>query len=335
MAGNSDYEDDDDIVAHYENQGSDGERGGPYEVEEATSDNETGVARKVDPSGTHVARRNPVPKLNTERLKGPNGVQTIEKYFEGFKFYGKGHEKTDLDRIMKRLEHWSYRLFPKYHFDDFLARVEQLGTKKDLQVYLKKYRLDMLTTDDDSIVRDNADDNDDEEDRQESAPLDDFDLLITEQIQKQKQAEARVADVAPSVSNEDAFNALLMQSDDTPSSQQAQGAASTADNSEPSDDVRERIERNKQLAIQRRLQRQKERDEEAKRRRLVEGTDAETRNESDDNTICDGTSTSRGDGAQLRIDENTDGATFAVKSQETPLDEESLMDQTHEKQNEQ
>lgn len=329
MADTFDYEGDDDIVARYENRKSDDERGGLSEAEEATSDNdrddEAGVARRVDPSTSrpHVVR-NPMPKLNTERLKGPNGISKIEKYFEGFKFYGKGHEKTDLDRIMKRMEHWSHLLFPKFHFDDFLTRVEQLGAKKDLQVYLKKYRLDMITLDDDLIVRDNMDN--DEEDQQESAPLDDFDMLIAEQIEKQKQAEARVLDAVPSTSNEVAFDELLRQCNAiAPSSQiQVSDQSISATQNELSDDTREKIERNKQLAIQRRLQRQKERDQESKKSRLVDSTNVDTPNENDEVTICDGTNVSQVDGTQMQIDENTDSP---VDRPEVMLLEESATSQ--------
>nr|XP_012229111.1 PREDICTED: protein TIPIN homolog [Linepithema humile] len=300
MANVSNYEGDDDIVEQYENQESDGEYGSLGEAggEPYDNDDELETAQRIDPSKskTHVVR-NPIPKLNTERLKGPNGIQTIEKYFEGFKFNGKGYEKTDLDRIMKRLEHWSYRLFPKYHFDDFLTRVEQLGTKKDLQVFLKKYRLDMITSDNDVIIQD---DTDDEGEQQESAPMDDLDLLITEQIQKQKQAEMEVSIPAPSTSNDDAFDQLLMQSNNISNSQEQH---TTIAKDELNDGVKEKIERNKQLAIQRRLQRQKEREEEAKRSRLIENTSVETLNENSDSISHGETNASQIDCAQSQIDE--------------------------------
>lgn len=284
MANNFDYEGDEDIIAHYEgDQESEDEQGNLNEAEEATSDNnnEVGTKRRIDPSTskTHVVR-NPIPKLNTERLKGPNGIQTIEKYFEGFKFYGKGHEKADLDRIMKRLEHWGHRLFPKYHFDDFLARAEQLGSKKDLQVYMKKYRLDMITSDDGLIIND---DMDNEEEQQESAPLDDFDLLITEQIQKQKQAKTQVPASAAASAAEDAFNELLMQSDNI-SNSQIQNTTSTT-GKEISDEMKEKIERNKQLAIQRRIQKQNEREEEVKRKKLAENMNVENSSENSSLTV--------------------------------------------------
>lgn len=319
MADNPDYEGDDDIVEYYENKESDDERGSLGVIgETATSDNEGETARRIDPSKskTHTVR-NPIPKLNTERLKGPNGIHTIEKYFEGFKFYGKGHEKKDLDRIMKRLEHWSYRLFPKYHFDDFLTRVEQLGAKKDLQVFIKKYRLDMLTSDDnnDLIIHSNSDN---EEDQQESVPLDDFDLLITEQIEKQKQNKASVP-AAPSTSNEDAFDELLMQSDNVRNSQ-IQDTSTARD--KLSEEVKEKIERNKQLALQRRLQREKAR-EEAKRTKLIESTNIETLNENNNPTVYNETDASQVD--STRINENTN-ETIAEKLEEILSNEEPTTD---------
>ncbi|XP_018358252.1 PREDICTED: LOW QUALITY PROTEIN: protein TIPIN homolog [Trachymyrmex cornetzi] len=309
MADIPEYEGDDDIIEHYENQESDDERGSRGEAEDATSDNETGTARRIDPSKSksksHVVR-NPVPKLNTERLTGPNGIQTIEKYFEGFKFYSKGHEKTDLDRIMKRLEHWSYRLFPNYHFDDFLTRLEQLGTKKDLQVFIKKYRLDMITLDDNLITNDS--DKDDEDGQEQSAPLDDFDLLITEQIQKQKEL-TRASIDPPSTSNEDAFDKLLMQSTGTQDSQ-VPHINTTAN--EMSDELKVKIERNKQLAIQRRLQRQKEREEEVKRTKF-DDMNVETLNESNNLTVHNEMNISQVDSIPSQINENINEAIVVLR----------------------
>ncbi|XP_011150544.1 protein TIPIN homolog [Harpegnathos saltator] len=316
MANTFDYEGDENIIAHYEDQESDGEQGSLNEAE-ATSDNdkdnETGTKRKIDPSTSkaHVIR-NPVPKLNTERLKGPNGIQTIEKYFEGFKFYGKGYEKVDLNRIMKRLEHWSHRLFPKYHFDDFLARAEQLGSKKDLQVYMKKYRLDMIISDDGLIINNNEDN---EEDQQESVPLDDFDLLITEQIQKQKQAKTQVSTLAATSASEDAFDELLMQPNNI-SNSQVQTMSTTGN--ELSDDIKEKIERNKQLAIQRRLQRQNEQ-EEIKRKKLAtnefESMNLENPSENSNLIVNDEVDTSQLDNISSQTNENINKITCTDKSE--------------------
>lgn len=322
MADIPNFEGDDDIVNYYENEGADDEHGSlGVAGEMATSDNEAESARRIDPSKskTHTVRH-PRLNLNAERLKGPNGIHTIEKYFEGFKFYGKGQEKADLDRIMKRLEHWSYRLFPKYHFDDFLTRVEQLGVKKNLQVFMKRYRLDMITSDDDLITHDDIDD---EEDQQESVPLDDFDLLISEQLQKQKQTESRDSTAAPSSSNEDAFDKLLMQSNNV-SNSQIQYASTAKDT--VSDEVKERIEKNKQLAIQRRLQRQKEYEEaELKRTKLIESTSTETPNENNNPTVFDGTNASEIDNTSSQANEKANEA-IVDQSEEILPNEERMTD---------
>jgi TIMELESS-interacting protein len=73
-------------------------------------------------------------KLDPERLKGPRGITVIENAFKDFKFHGKGHERLDLNRVMKRLEHWAHRLYPRFQFDDCLDKIEKLGQKKPVQV---------------------------------------------------------------------------------------------------------------------------------------------------------------------------------------------------------
>ncbi|XP_029038036.1 protein TIPIN homolog [Osmia bicornis bicornis] len=262
----NDIEDEHDVVGEYKNTDSDEDQFNTSKNEDIGSDNEKSTARRIDPTSTkRSVVRNPIPKLNTERLKGPKGLHTIEKYFEGFKFYGKGYEKVDLDRIIKRMEHWGHRLFPKLNFDDFLEKLEKLGTKKDLQVFIKKYRLDMISADD-MISQDNIDI---EEDKDQDEPIDEFDLLIAEQIEKQKQAMSNA-----SINNENTFNELLLQSNVTITSKPIN---TTSASPQLSDEVKERIERNRQLAVQRRLARFKE-IEEAKRKKLEDTENTQPKN---------------------------------------------------------
>ena len=37
-------------------------------------------------------------------------------------------------KMMSTFEHWAHRLFPKASFDDFIERLEKLGSKKAVQV---------------------------------------------------------------------------------------------------------------------------------------------------------------------------------------------------------
>lgn len=242
-----------DIIVQYENQESEEDiiqQKSDFENEESKEEN---TVKRIDPSTSskkHIVR-NPLPKLNTERLKSPKGIHTIEKYFEGFKYYEKGYEKLDLDRIMKRLEHWGHRLFPKLDFDDFLERLEKLGTKKDLQVFIKKYRQDMINEDIDIINQDNNIDI--EENKEQDEPIDEFDLLIAEQIEKQKQV-MQQSSFNIVTTNDDVFDKLLSESNTTNSLV----TTNTSNSSQLSNEVKERIEKNRQQAIQRRLAKLKE-----------------------------------------------------------------------------
>ncbi|XP_076245693.1 TIMELESS-interacting protein [Calliopsis andreniformis] len=273
LSNASDYEDEPDIVAEYENRNSDEDQGNVSRDEGTGSGNEENTentVRRIDPSTSKKhAVRNPLPKLNTERLKGPKGIHTIEKYFEGFKFHGKGHEKIDLDRVMKRMEHWAHRLFPKLEFDTFLERLEKLGTKKDLQVFIKKYRQDMITADSDIIALESAD----AEDDKEQEPIDEFDMLIAEQIEKQKQVNQQSSITNTSAINNDTFDKLLSQSNN----KDTQPVTQNPTPSQLSDEIKERIERNRQQAIQRRLARLKAMQEDAQKKKLeeVESTQSE------------------------------------------------------------
>jgi len=90
--------------------------------------------------------RNPQPKLNPERLMGPRGIQTIEDLFGDWESKGKGKEFDDLEVVMKRMEHWAHRLYPKLPFDSVLDVVaNRLGKKKAIQTHVKKIRLGMVT----------------------------------------------------------------------------------------------------------------------------------------------------------------------------------------------
>ena len=96
-----------------------------------------------------VKKRKPVrpqPKLNPERIMGERGIQTIEDMFGDWESKGKGKEFDDLEVVMKRMEHWAHRLFPKLPFDNVLdILANRLGKKKVVQTHVKKIRLGMVT----------------------------------------------------------------------------------------------------------------------------------------------------------------------------------------------
>ena len=52
-------------------------------------------------------------------------------------FKGGDHVFEDLDRAMKKMEHWAHRLYPKLPFDDTMARISVLGKKMTVSVIFR------------------------------------------------------------------------------------------------------------------------------------------------------------------------------------------------------
>ncbi|EMP36018.1 TIMELESS-interacting protein [Chelonia mydas] len=89
------------------------------------------------------AVKRPIPKLDAQRIISERGLPALRHVFDNAKFKGKGHETEDLKTLLRHMEHWAHRLFPKLQFDDFMERVESLGNKKEVQTCLKRIRLDL------------------------------------------------------------------------------------------------------------------------------------------------------------------------------------------------
>ncbi|XP_053574504.1 TIMELESS-interacting protein [Bombina bombina] len=87
--------------------------------------------------------KRPLPKLDANRLTSQRGLPALRHIFDSTKFKGKGHEAEDLKTLIRQMENWAHRLFPKLQFEDFLARLETLGNKKEVQTCLKRIRMDM------------------------------------------------------------------------------------------------------------------------------------------------------------------------------------------------
>ncbi|KAM4747973.1 TIMELESS-interacting protein [Rhinophrynus dorsalis] len=89
------------------------------------------------------AVKRPQPKLDAQRLTSQRGLPALRHMFDGVKFKGKGHEAEDLKALIRQMENWAHRLFPKLQFEDFINRLEFLGNKKEVQTCLKRIRMDM------------------------------------------------------------------------------------------------------------------------------------------------------------------------------------------------
>lgn len=87
---------------------------------------------------------NPRPKLDVDRLLSEDrGLPELLKMVSNITFKP-GQEVKDMKKTLVLYEHWSHRLFPKYTFDDFLTKCEDLGKKRPIKTHLRKTRLGML-----------------------------------------------------------------------------------------------------------------------------------------------------------------------------------------------
>uniref|UniRef100_A0A8C3WWK3 TIMELESS-interacting protein n=1 Tax=Catagonus wagneri TaxID=51154 RepID=A0A8C3WWK3_9CETA len=111
---------------------------------------ESGRGEPVPVPPKRTVKRN-IPKLDAQRLISERGLPALRHVFDKAKFKGKGHEAEDLKTLIRHMEHWAHRLFPKLQFEDFIDRVEYLGNKKEVQTCLKRIRLDLPILHDDFI----------------------------------------------------------------------------------------------------------------------------------------------------------------------------------------
>ncbi|XP_061705335.1 putative uncharacterized protein DDB_G0277255 [Cydia pomonella] len=182
--------------------------------------------------------KNPRFVLNPARLTGPRGIQVLPEHFKEFKFKGKGHEREDLDLILKKLEHWAYRLYPKFKFDDCLKKIETLGKKRPVMVHLHKIRTDQYLSEETVQQQDSSGD--------EAAPPqeeDEFDRLLQQQIELARSTPAPDSarkEMHTPVSNHQRSPLMLPKVTSSPSI---------------SDEQKERMMRNRRLAEERRLAR--------------------------------------------------------------------------------
>jgi len=183
----------------------------------------------------------PQPKLDATRLKSDRGLYILPKLFTDVEFKGRGQEAHDLKLLMSRLEHWAHRLFPKLSFDDFIERLERLGSKKEIQTFVKRIRLDLAVLDSDIVPQLDEDDGvnlPDNEGTNAETAFDEFLRHEREVTGSQRPDSASDDDVSSShqQSNVDQHN----------NSRLSQNSPSL------SSDVQQRIERNRQLALQKR-----------------------------------------------------------------------------------
>lgn len=184
---------------------------------------ETG--ENVKPAVKKRVVTNPRPKLNKDRLAGAKGIPELLRMSKNVHWRGKGHEVHDLDTALSLLEHWGHRLFPQMNSDNFFSNLERLGMKREVQTYMRKLRMGLEGDVGEQLqFGENIDDGIvEEKDEEQQPPFEDpFSSLLAEGSQSTSQ---QVLATAP------------------PLSQQPKDI---------SEELRERMERSRQQALERR-----------------------------------------------------------------------------------
>ncbi|KAF5838213.1 replication fork protection component Swi3-domain-containing protein [Dunaliella salina] len=109
---------------------------GPAGKEAAKDDAAAGAAKPKKKS-------KPRPKVTLDLLKEPQGMNDVFCKFPHamrMQFKGKGHEVGDLQRLLEMYARWQQRIFPYGSFDDFIFKLEKLGSSAIVKNELRELR---------------------------------------------------------------------------------------------------------------------------------------------------------------------------------------------------
>lgn len=97
-------------------------------------------AKDIDEEVVVKKKRKPVPKLDENRLSSQDGIPRLRKITKSrLKFRGKGHEYSDISKLLNTYQLWLDDLYPRAKFKDALTMVEAVGHKKMMQVKRKTW----------------------------------------------------------------------------------------------------------------------------------------------------------------------------------------------------
>ncbi|KAJ0960116.1 hypothetical protein J5N97_000103 [Dioscorea zingiberensis] len=81
------------------------------------------------------------PKLTPELLLSEDGLGYVLRHFpRAFKYHGRGHEVTDLRNLINLYVEWHSRLIPYYSFDQFVLKLEKVGTTRRVRHCISELR---------------------------------------------------------------------------------------------------------------------------------------------------------------------------------------------------
>jgi len=217
---------------------------------EGQDPNDEGSTSKKDIKPKRKIAKQPL--LNVDRIMGKKGIKVLPKLFDDFE-PRPGKEFEDLDIVMDRMKHWAHRLYPKHPFDDVTKGIAKLGSKMQVQTNLKRIRLDLgvdpyfdkdLVDSDDENTQPKNDDMPNEEDTTERyGDMHEEDIFAQLIREADERTERRAHDV-------DAGG------DTISASAEHQDISQSFTPNSLTDEQKERMLRNKQLAAEKRKQKE-------------------------------------------------------------------------------
>ncbi|KAG9694359.1 Swi3-domain-containing protein, partial [Aureobasidium melanogenum] len=98
------------------------------------------VPVNIDEEVKVTKKRKPVAKLDEERLLSQQGIPKLRKIAKDrIRINGKGHEFSDMARLLNTYQLWLDDLFPKAKFMDGVSMIEKLGHKKRMQMMRREW----------------------------------------------------------------------------------------------------------------------------------------------------------------------------------------------------
>lgn len=121
--------------------------------------------------------------LNERLLCGPKGLVKYMSHFKDTKLSKeKDSEYKNLSIMMSKLERWTHQLYPKYRMDTSLAKIENMGSKALVKNTIRRIRTNEVTDELDGIGMPNVivrrGEDDDDDDVNPPLPDDLFDQVI-------------------------------------------------------------------------------------------------------------------------------------------------------------
>ncbi|KAK1262379.1 hypothetical protein QJS04_geneDACA019574 [Acorus gramineus] len=108
---------------------------------QATEAEHKGSALKASQKAKKPSLPRTRPKLTPEILLSDDGLGYVLRHFpRAFKYHGRGHEVSDLGNLIGLYQQWHSQLLPYYSFDQFVQKVEQVGTTKHVKMCIRELR---------------------------------------------------------------------------------------------------------------------------------------------------------------------------------------------------